>query len=210
MSDTRRRVRLCHLGMLVIALVANLAPPLFIPLRTAFGLDFEQLGRLALFNFITQLVCILLGGSLVDRFGARPFAILGNGFTFGGLWLFAFADRLFPATPYTGLALGTFVFSIGGAMLELVLSPIVNAVASERKAADMSLLHAFYALGQFATVKGARAILTNRRRSNCSSRRARKRRSAGCTESSPASPCAPDRDFVSAQGCGFRLISVHQ
>jgi len=152
MSDTRRRVRLCHLGMLVIALVANLAPPLFIPLRTAFGLDFEQLGRLALFNFITQLVCILLGGSLVDRFGARPFAILGNGFTFGGLWLFAFADRLFPATPYTGLAFGTFVFSIGGAMLELVLSPIVNAVPSERKAADMSLLHAFYAIGQIATV----------------------------------------------------------
>jgi fucose permease len=138
--------------MLVIALVANLAPPLFIPLRTAFGLDFEQLGRLALFNFITQLVCILLGGPLVDRFGARPFAVLGNGFTFGGLWLFAFADRLFPATPYTGLALGTFVFSIGGAMLELVLSPIVNAVPSERKAADMSLLHAFYALGQIATV----------------------------------------------------------
>ena len=152
MSDTRRRVRLCHLGMFVIALVANLAPPLFIPLRTAFGLDFEQLGRLTLINFITQLGCILVGGSLVDRFGTRPFAVLGNGFAFAGLWLLAFADRIFPATPYVGLALGTFVFSIGGAMLELVLSPIVNAVPSERKAADMSLLHAFYALGQIATV----------------------------------------------------------
>jgi fucose permease len=152
MSDIRRRVRFCHLGMFVIALVANLAPPLFIPLRTAFGFDFEQLGRLALFNFITQLGCILMGGPLVDRFGARPFALLGNGFTFAGLWLFAFADRIFPAAPYTGLALGTVVFSIGGAMLELVLSPIVNAVPSERKAADMSLLHAFYAIGQIATV----------------------------------------------------------
>ena len=152
MSDTRRRIRLCHLGMFVIALVANLAPPLFIPLRTAFGLDFEQLGRLALFNFITQLGCILIGGPLVDRFGARPFAVCGNLCTVGGLWLFASAHHFFPTTPYLGLVLGTVAFSIGGGMLELVLSPIVNAVPSERKAADMSLLHAFYAIGQIATV----------------------------------------------------------
>ena len=152
MSDTRRRVRLCHLGMFVIALVANLAPPLFIPLRTAFGLDFEQLGRLALFNFITQLGCIMVGGPLVDRLGARPFAVLGNVFAFAGLWLFAFAAQLFPAMPYTGLVTGTFFFAVGAAMLELVLSPIINAVPSERKAADMSLLHAFYAIGQIATV----------------------------------------------------------
>ena len=152
MSDTRRRVRLCHLGMYVIALVANLVPPLFIPLRTTYGFDFEQLGRLALFNFLTQLGCIVLGGPLVDRLGARPFAVLGNLFAFAGLWLFAFAERLFPAAPYTGLVLGTIVFSIGAAMLELVLSPIINAVPSERKAANMSLLHAFYAIGQIATV----------------------------------------------------------
>ena len=152
MSDTRRRVRLCHLGMLVIALVANLAPPLFIPLRTTFGLDFEQLGRLALLNFITQLGCILAGGPLVDRLGTRPFTLLGNLFAFGGLWLFAGADHVFPARPYAGLALGTFVFSMGAAMLELVLSPSINAVPSERKAADMSLLHAFYAIGQILTV----------------------------------------------------------
>lgn len=152
MSDTRRRVRLCHLGMFVIALVANLAPLLFIPLRTAFGFSFEQLGRLALFNFITQLGCIMVGGPLVDRLGARPFAVLGNVFAFTGLWLFAFAAQLFPATPYTGLLIGTFFFAVGAAMLELVLSPIINAVPSERKAADMSLLHAFYAIGQIVTV----------------------------------------------------------
>jgi fucose permease len=152
MSDTRQRVRLCHLGMFVIALVANLGPPLFIPLRTEFGFGFEQLGRLALINFTTQLGCIAVGGPLVDRLGPRPFAILGNVFAFTGLWLFAFAPQLVPAAPYTGLALATGVYSIGAAMLELVLSPIVNAVPSSRKAADMSLLHAFYAIGQIATV----------------------------------------------------------
>ena len=152
MSDTRGRIRLCYLGMLVIALVANLAPPLFISLRTSFGLDFEQLGRLALLNFITQLAGILVGGPLVDRLGVRPFAVLGNLCSFVGLWLFAFADRLFPVAPYAGLELGTCVIAVGAAMLELVLSPIVNAVPGDRKAADMSLLHAFYALGQILTV----------------------------------------------------------
>lgn len=152
MSDTRRRVRLCHIAMFVVALVVNLAPPLFIPLRTAFGLDFEQLGRLALINFITQLGCIVVVGPLVDRLGARPFAVLGNLLACAGLWIFASVDHLLPAAPYTGLVLGTMVFSLGGGMLELVLSPIINAVPSDRKAADMSLLHAFYAIGQIMTV----------------------------------------------------------
>ncbi len=153
MNDARRPIRFCYLGMLVIALVANLMPLLFIPLRTAFGFSFEQLGRLTLINFCMQLVCILLGGPLVDRFGARRFAVLGNAFAVVGLWLFAGADRLlFPGNPYAGMALGAFVFSIGAALLELVLSPIVNAIPSERKAADMSLLHGFYAVGQIVTV----------------------------------------------------------
>lgn len=138
--------------MLVTALVANLAPPLFIPLRTAFGLNFEQMGRLALLNFFTQLICIVAGGSLVDRFGARPFALAGNGAVLIGLWIFACAGQLFSANPYAGLVLGMLFFSMGAALLELVLSPIVNAVPSERKTADMSLLHAYYALGQILTV----------------------------------------------------------
>ena len=152
MPSTRRTVRLCYFSMLVVALVGNLAPPLFIPLRTAFGLSFEQLGRFVLLNFLTQMTCVLVCGPLVDRLGARPFALLGNGFVFAGVWLFAFANRLFPAHPYTGLLLGTLVFSMGGGTLELLLSPIINATPSDRKAADMSLLHAFYAIGQILTV----------------------------------------------------------
>jgi fucose permease len=151
MRDFRRTTRLCYFAMLVQALVVNLTPPLFIPLRTVFGFSFEQLGRLALLNFTTQVVVELVGGPLVDRFGARVFALLSQLLVFTGLWLFAWSDHLF-ATAYTGMMVATLVFSAGGGMTELLLTPIINALPSERKAADMNMLHSFYATGQFTTV----------------------------------------------------------
>jgi len=152
MSSIRRTVRICYLGMLAVALVSNLAPPLFIPLRTAFGLSFEQLGRFILLNCVTQAGCILICGPLVDRLSVRPFVLLANALVFSGVCLFACADRLFPAHPYTGLLLGTVIYGMGGGILDLLLSPIVSAVPSDRKASDMNLLHAFYAIGQILTV----------------------------------------------------------
>ena len=48
--------------------------------------------------------------------------------------------------------IGTIVFSMGAGILELVLSPIINSLPSDRKAADMSLAHSFYGIGQVCTV----------------------------------------------------------
>jgi fucose permease len=154
MDQTRSTVRLCYAGMMVLALVINLAPPLFIPLKAQLGLGFEQLGRLVFINFLTQITFDLVCGPLADRFGAKFFAVAANLCAAVGLWLFALAPVLFPAHPYFGLALGTVVFSMGGGILELLLSPIVSAMPSDRKAADMNLLHSFYAIGQVVVVLG--------------------------------------------------------
>ena len=150
-DNARFTVRCCYGGMVVLALVINLAPPLFIPLREQLGLTYEQLGRLILINFATQVAFDLLCGPLVDRWGAKRFALGANLFVVAGLTLFAAAPMLF-GDAYTGLILGTIIFSMGGGVLELTLSPIVNSVPSERKAADMSLLHSFYAIGQVIVV----------------------------------------------------------
>ncbi len=139
-DNTRLTMRCCYGGMLVLALVVNLAPPLFIPLSSSSGLTFEQIGRLILINFATQVGLILAAGRLVDRFGAKAFAIAANALVASGLALFALAPALF-ADPYNGIVLGVVVFSLGRGILELILSPIMNALPSERKAQDMSLLH---------------------------------------------------------------------
>ena len=65
--------------------------------------------------------------------------------------MFALASRL-AANAYSGLLLGTVVFSVGCGLLEVLLSPIRNAVPSEHKAADMALLHAFYPIGKVVVI----------------------------------------------------------
>ena len=150
-NNTKLTIRLCYLGMFVMAITINLAPPLFIPLKEQLGLTFEQLGRLILINFATQVAFDLLCGALVDRLGAKRFVVAAPALACAGLWVFALAPWLM-SNPYHGLVIGTVIFSAGSGILELLLSPIINAVPSEQKAADMSLLHSFYAWGQMVVI----------------------------------------------------------
>lgn len=145
-------LRACYLGITVLALVTGLAPTLFIPLRTVFDLTFEQLGRMVFLGFAALLTFNLIPGPFVDRWGAKPFLLASQVLTLAGLGVFAFPDRIFPTSPYTGLVCGVVLLSVGAGILELVLSPLVSTVSTERKSASMSLLHAFYAIGQFSVV----------------------------------------------------------
>lgn len=144
-------VRCCYLGMFVQAVIINLTPVLFIPLREQLGLSFEQIGRLVLINFTTQITFDLICGALVSRTGPRPLVLASGVLASLGLALFALLPG-WMAEPYHGLIIGTIVFSMGGGILEMVLSPIINAVPSEKKEQDMALLHSFYAWGNLTVV----------------------------------------------------------
>lgn len=148
----RSTILACYLGNFVQAILINLTPILFIPLREQFGFSYEQLGLLIVINFTTQVLVDVAFSGLVDRYGFRPFIVAAHGFALAGLLLFAFAPPFFPMAPYTGLALATVVFSAGGGLLELLLSPIVNSVPTDEKAAAMAVLHSFYAWGQVTVV----------------------------------------------------------
>lgn len=148
--------RCSYLGMFVQALVINLTPLLFIPLREQFGLSFEQVGRLVLLNFFTQLAVDLLCTGLADRVPVKPLIVLGNFLAALGLALFA--SSVLWENPYLGMVVGTVVFSSGCGLLEVLLSPIINALPSRAKSASMALLHAFYPIGKLAVILGTSLV----------------------------------------------------
>lgn len=150
-KNQRWVVRCCHLGMFIQAMVINLAPLLFIPLKDELGLTFEQLGRLILVNFFTQMMVDLLCTGLADRMSARLLTAAANVFAAVGLVWFA-AGSLSSTHAYAHLMTGNILFSIGCGLLEVLLSPIINAVPSDRKAGSMALLHAFYPIGKVAVI----------------------------------------------------------
>lgn len=141
----------CYLGNFVLAAVINATPILFLTLMGKYDLSFEQMGRLVLANFITQVVIDLVFSRFADRYGVRIFVVAAQLLAFSGLMLFAFSPTLF-TNAYTGFTVATIIFSCGGGLLELLLSPIVNAIPTDEKAGEMSLLHSFYSWGQLTIV----------------------------------------------------------
>lgn len=151
MFTYRATVKACYNGFLVQAIVVNLTPVFFIPIREQFGLSFGQLGLLVLINFITQVSVDLIFSHSVDKHGYRPYLVASHISVVTGLFVFAFS-AFFLKNPYIGFIMGTMIFSAGGGLLELLLSPTVNAIPSGSKSSSMSLLHSFYAWGQAGVV----------------------------------------------------------
>lgn len=152
--------RACYAGYVTQAIVNNLAPLLFIIFQTRYQIPYERLGRLVLLNFATQLITDIVAVKVVDRTGYRAPMVLAHVLCVVGLVLMAVLPFVQPS-PYLGLCLAIVVYAIGGGLLEVLLSPIVDAMPTppEHKAAMMSLLHSFYCWGQVAVVVGTTLLL---------------------------------------------------
>jgi len=146
----RHTLNACYTGYITQAIVNNLAPILFIVFQQQFGISFEQVGRLILINFGTQIVADLLAVRYVDKIGYRTAAVLAHFFSVLGLIGLAILPQIF--SPYTGLNIAVMIYALGGGLLEVVVSPIVESLPGEQKQSAMSLLHSFYCWGQVCVV----------------------------------------------------------
>lgn len=141
----------CFLGYIVQAVVNNFLPLLFLTFHTAYQIPLSRITLLITFNFVFQLTVDLLSASFIDRIGYRASAVLAHIFSAAGLILLTFLpDRL--ADPFWGILISVMIYAIGGGLLEVLVSPIVEASPSDNKAAAMSLLHSFYCWGQVGVV----------------------------------------------------------
>lgn len=152
--------RACYAGYVTQAIVNNLAPLLFIVFQTHYAVSIERLGRLVLLNFATQLLTDIVAVRYVDRWGYRRSLVAAHVFAVIGLATLAVAPPLLPS-PYAGLCLGVILCAIGGGLLEVMVSPVVEHLPSPQshKAAAMALLHSFYCWGQVAVVAGSTLLL---------------------------------------------------
>ena len=141
---------LCYAAMMSLAIGLNLLPVFLTTISRTYGgaggLTHEQLGRLGSSAFAGLFVGILVTGPLADRWGAKPFALLGNLL----IALSLIAAALAPS--YAVLSVAIFVFGLGAGSLDMVLSPVVAALNPARRSAAMNWLHSFYCVGAAATI----------------------------------------------------------
>lgn len=141
----------CYLGYITQAIVNNFAPLLFLTFQGEFGLTLDKVALLVTINFGTQLLVDYFSARFVDRIGYRPCIIAAHVLAAAGLVGMAVLPGILPGA-YAGLIAAVVMYAIGGGIIEVLISPIVEACPTERKEAAMSLLHSFYCWGHVFVV----------------------------------------------------------
>lgn len=147
-----------YLGYVCQSIVNNLAPLLFLTLQRTYGISLGQITLLVTFNFGVQLLVDLASTLFVDRLGYRRCAVIAHVCCALGLAGLAVLPELLPH-PYVGLLAAVCLYAVGGGLIEVLISPIVEACPTEKKDAAMSLLHSFYCWGCVLVIALSTAFL---------------------------------------------------
>lgn len=147
----QKTIYACFAAYIVQAIVNNFVPLLFLTFQSSYHIPLSQITLLVTFNFGLQLLVDLASVGFVDRIGYRASMVLAHALAATGLALLAILPEVLPS-PFPGILLSVMVYAIGGGLLEVVVSPVVEACPSEHKEQAMSLLHSFYCWGHVAVV----------------------------------------------------------
>ncbi len=131
---------------IVQAIACQFAPLLFVLFQTRYGVSLAQLSLLVTVTFSLQILCDLLIPSLLKKIGIRTGILLANAFSAIGLILLPLLANSF-RTPFYGILIAAFFYSLGAAFIEVMVSPIVEACPSPNHTRLMSLLHSFFNWG---------------------------------------------------------------
>ncbi len=141
----------CYFGYIVQAIVNNFAPLLFLTFRQEFGIPLEKITTLVTVNFLFQLFIDVVCAKVVDRIGYRRCIVAAQLFSALGIAGLGILPDILP-DPYWGLVVSILFYATGGGLIEVLVSPIVEACPIKAKKAAMSLLHSFYCWGHLFVV----------------------------------------------------------
>ena len=147
----QKTIYACFTAYIVQAVVNNFVPLLFLTFQSSYHIPLSRITLLVTFNFGLQLLVDLASVGFVDRIGYRASMVLAHALVAAGLALLAILPEILP-NPFLGILLSVMVYAVGGGLIEVVVSPVVEACPSNHKEQAMSLLHSFYCWGHVAVV----------------------------------------------------------
>ena len=141
----------CFVGYMVQAIINNFVPLLFLTFQKTYEIPLSQITLLIGFNFGIQLLVDLLSVGFIDKLGYRISMVLAHVFAAIGLIFLTILPELLPSA-FAGILISVMLYAIGGGLLEVLVSPVVEACPSDNKEKAMSMLHSFYCWGYVGVV----------------------------------------------------------
>ena len=143
-------MRACFVGYIVQAIINNFAPLLFLTFQNSYRIPLEQITLLVTINFAVQLLVDLGSAKFVDKIGYRASILIAHGTAAAGLVFLAVLPEWMD--PFAGLLIGVVTYAVGGGIIEVLVSPIMQGCPTDNKEKAMSLLHSFYCWGHVGVV----------------------------------------------------------
>ncbi len=144
----------CYLGFITQAISANFTPLLFLTFKDTYGISLEMIALIPMVFYLTQLLVDLVAVKFADIIGYRACVIASQVVSAVGLILMAFLPEVLK-NPFAGIIISVVLYAIGSGLIEVLLSPIVEACPFDNKAGVMSLLHSFYCWGAVGVILGS-------------------------------------------------------
>jgi len=149
----------CYLGFVTQAISANFTPLLFLTFKNTYEIGFEKIALIPLIFYLTQLLIDLAATKFVDKIGYRTCVVSSQVLSAAGLVLMAILPELLPV-PFVGILIAVVLYAMGSGLIEVLVSPIVEACPFENKDGMMSLLHSFYCWGAVGVILGSTLFFT--------------------------------------------------
>ena len=157
MAQTRKYTRTlvaCYLGFVTQSIAANFAPLLFLTFQSSYGISLDKIALIPVVFYLTQLLIDLGATKFADKIGYRVCVVASQVVSVAGLVMLAVLPELLPV-PFLGLLIAVVFYAVGSGLVEVLVSPIVEACPFENKDGAMSLLHSFYCWGAVGVILGS-------------------------------------------------------
>ncbi len=150
-NNCKQTINACFIGYIIQAIVNNFVPLLFVTFQKSYSVELSKITVLITINFVIQLCIDLASAYFIDKIGYRVSVLIAHGCSAAGLILLTVLPELLP-NAYAGIVISVIIYAIGGGLLEVLLSPIIEACPTDNKEKAMSLLHSFYCWGHMGVV----------------------------------------------------------
>lgn len=144
----------CYLGFVTQAISANFTPLLFLTFKDTYGISFDKIAMIPLVFYLTQLLVDLAATKFADKIGYRTCVVASQVLSAVGLVSMTILPNIL-AAPFIGILISVVLYAIGSGLIEVLVSPIVEACPFENKEGMMSLLHSFYCWGAMGVILGS-------------------------------------------------------
>ncbi len=145
--------RACYIAAFSQALVCGFLPLLFVTFQNDYKIALYLVTLLTTVNFVMQLSMDFISLFFVDRVSYRVTIVTAHALVTVGFLILGFVvPSVDKSYAYPTILAAVLLFSAGGGIFEVLVSPIVEACPSDNKTAAMSLTHAMYGVGSVVVV----------------------------------------------------------